>query len=85
MLDVLRTERTRLTLALVDYASDQSAEATMLPFRGRKTTTQPNRFVHLRTTILNQSREFYLLIFSLFDLQFSKSSNPDDERDDEPE
>ena len=62
MLDVLKTDRTRLTLALVEYLDETSSEGNVLPSRGSRTTGQPNQFVYLRTTLLNQTREFYLPI-----------------------
>lgn len=67
MLDVLRTDRICLKLALVDY-DEASKEAHMLSSRGGKTTTQPNQFVYLRTTLLNQSRKSYPTNTSVPDL-----------------
>lgn len=71
MLDVLRTDRIRLTLEIVDYADQTSAEVNVFPSRGDKTAGRPNQFVYLRTTLLNQSGEFlssYYFIILAFDI-----------------
>ena len=71
MLDVLRTNRTRLTLAIIDYADQTNGDANDLPSWGGKTTGRPNQFVYLRTTLLNQSREFCISIISSFNVYLS--------------
>lgn len=84
MLEVLRTDRTRLKLTLVDYTDEANAKGNVLTSR-RRTTARPNQFVYLRMTLLNQSRELFVLIHRLFlTLVISEIFDSDDELELEP-
>ncbi|KAF8590613.1 hypothetical protein K439DRAFT_1382134 [Ramaria rubella] len=64
MLDALRTDPARLRLTLVRYEEEDS-KAYLLPSRGGRSITQPNRFAYLRTTLVNLSPESLILTLTL--------------------
>jgi hypothetical protein len=49
-------------LSLVRYSDGEEYPTTV---SGSKTTTEPNRFVYLRATIVNQTRKSRLLLVML--------------------